>query len=672
MVFNMKKYLIIITLLFVFLFSSNTVKASGNPSEMYSYKDYVIDAYHVDIKVNENNTFDITEKITAYFNVPKHGIFRTIPLRNEVTREDGTTTKNRVQITNLEVSDEVKTSRENGNYKLQIGSPNYTFTGKKIYTISYNYNIGKDPLKDKDEFYYNIIGTEWDTYIGNVTFSITMPKEFDKSKLGFSAGVFGTVGTDKINYSVDGNVITGSYNIFLSSGEGLTVRLELPEGYFVGAGYKVKTTDYLLFIIPLICLIISYMIWKEYGKDEQVVETVEFYPPEGLNSLEVGQLYKGKADKEDVVSLLIYLANKGYIQIVETSETELWSERKKFMITKLKPYDGNNENEKLFLEGLFKSPTSVNLTKVKELMQFAQMSGEKLSFAQALNNTVEETEKTTVTKEDLYDSFYITVNKILRNINCKENKNKIFEKKASSKKVLIILTILVSLLTTIAIPTLEYGGIEQMLGSLFLMMFYLPFYIVAFSNWKFGIVRIFIILFIMGHSLAFFSVMPIAQAIIDSTLYLISTIFGLACLVGMILCLKYLPKRTKYGNEMLGRIKGFKDFLETAEKEKLEAMVLKNPTYFYDILPYTYVLGVSDKWISKFESIAMEAPDWYDSPHGFDSLNFGRFIDNTMTSASRAMTSRPSSDSGGGSSFGDFSGGGSSGGGSGGGGGGSW
>lgn len=41
------------------------------PSEniKYSSYDYVIDKYNVDIKVNENNTFDITETINTYYNV---------------------------------------------------------------------------------------------------------------------------------------------------------------------------------------------------------------------------------------------------------------------------------------------------------------------------------------------------------------------------------------------------------------------------------------------------------------------------------------------------------------------------------------------------------------------------------------------------------------------------
>ena len=60
---------------------------SLTPSKNYKYKsyDYVIDKYDVNVVVNENNVFEITETITAYFNVPKHGIYRTIPLKNTIS-----------------------------------------------------------------------------------------------------------------------------------------------------------------------------------------------------------------------------------------------------------------------------------------------------------------------------------------------------------------------------------------------------------------------------------------------------------------------------------------------------------------------------------------------------------------------------------------------------------
>lgn len=105
--------------------------------------------------------------------------------------------------------------------------------GAVNYVISYDYVLGADTLDDADEFYYNIIGTEWDTYIEDASFTITMPKEFDSDKLGFSTGSYGAEGTTNISYSAEGNTITGKILRTLYPYEGVTARLELPNGYFV-------------------------------------------------------------------------------------------------------------------------------------------------------------------------------------------------------------------------------------------------------------------------------------------------------------------------------------------------------------------------------------------------------------------------------------------------------
>ena len=610
--------------------SNNEVVDSKTITNTIGNGEYAITKYHIDMKVNENNTFDMNEQITAYFNIAKHGIFRSLPLKNTINRIDGTSSNNRAKITNVEVNNNYTTYKENGNYVIKIGSASSTLTGEQLYTVKYNYNIGKDPSKDYDELYFNLIGTEWDTTISNFTFTITMPKEFDESKLGFSLGSLGSTNNTDINYTVNGNVITGSCNRVVKSGEALTVRMELPEGYFVGANNGgVGILTYLLFIFPIIFVGLSFLLWKKYGKDDQIVETVEFYPPEGFNSLEIGYLYKGQAGNQDVVSLLIYLANKGYIKISETDEKTLFSTKKGFKITKQKEYDGNNINEKIFLNGLF--------TKLSE-----------------------------VTSTDLYDNFYITMGRILGNINNKENKNKIFEKAASGKTIFIILMIIATFCLITIPPILEFSEPT-------LIIFALLFPGIGFSvlfGMLFGKTPIPVKIFGLIWGLGFggmpwaFIVLP---TLLEEKIYLYGYIVGIICVIGMVMCVKYLPKRTPYGNQMLGKLRGFKNFLETAEKQKLETLVMQDPQYFYNILPYTYVLGVSDKWISKFETIALQAPNWYDSGTAFNMVSFGAFMNSTMTSASSAMSSSPSSDSGGGSS-----GGGSSGGGSGGGGGGSW
>lgn len=665
-------------------------------SNISSNSEYHIDKYNIVINVNENNIFDITETIDTQFNILKHGIFRKIPIKNSITRLDGTKYTNRAQIFDVSVNKKYSTSYEGSNYVIKIGDPNVTVSGKQSYTIKYKYNIGKDNSKNYDELYFNLIGPEWDTDIKNVTFTINMPKEFDKTKLGFSSGTLGSTNSDYVTYEIDGNKITGSYNNVLSPGEAFTVRLELPDGYFVNAGLKLNKDIYLLIGIPIICLLFSFFLWSKYGKDEPVVETVEFYPPKGLNSLDVGFIYKGRAENKDVTSLLIGLANKGYIQIIDnkietkklnksvnatekvselqkkieeerrrnpnspkikyyqnmldiyldidkpidygkygvSSQVKRLNSKAKFVIRKIKDYDGTNYQERTFMEGLF-SYGSIE-----------------------------------VTNNDLYNSFYITNNRILQSINNNQNKGKIFNPSSRKMSIWVIVLLFIAIISCVSIITLNHGGTEDLIMTLFLIGFYSIFYGVGIFVPMPLPFKIYWLGFTMVHSAAFFSTTVIGQVIFIEPVYLITTILLIICIIGMICCVKIMPKRTKYGNEMYGKIKGFRNFLEKAEKDRLEAMVTSNPSYFYDILPYTYVLGVSSKWIKKFEDIHLQAPDWYNGSSTFDYVAFSSFINSTMTSAQSAMSSSPSSS--GGSSGGGFSGGGSSGGGSGGGGGGSW
>lgn len=154
----------------------------------------------------------------------------------------------------------------------------------------------------------------------------------------------------------------------------------------------------------------------------------------------------------------------------------------------------------------------------------------------------------------------------------------------------------------------------------------------------------------------------------QNNISLITYFLGVMTMFVIAIFFKYMPKRTEFGIKILGKISGFKNFLERAEKQKLESLVMSEPYYFYDILPYTYALGVSDKWISQFESILLEQPNWYNTSNSFNIVSFSTSMDRIITSISTTS----SSGSGGSSSGSSSSGGGSSGGGSGGGGGGSW
>lgn len=588
----------------------------------HSNEPYEIMNYDVNMKVNEDNSYDVTEKIDVYFNEERHGIKRTLPLTNKVMSDDGER-KVRAKITHESVNEPYMVSYENNDMILKIGSSNDMVTGLKEYVIKYTYSIGMDKLKDKDEFYYNIVGTNWNTLIDKVTFTIDMPKKFDGVP-GFSVGSYGTSGYDEglLKYNVDGKTITGSYNGILDKGEGINIRLSLPDGYFVAA--KKSLFEYLIFIIPIILALASFILRKKFLKNDLVVDEVSFYPPEGLNSLETGFIYKGSASKKDVTSLLIYLANKGYIKIEEEKKKKIC--KKSYKIIKVKDYDGENENEKTFMDGLFKT-------------------------------------KNEVTINDLRNNFYTTTNKIISNINKEENKEKIFEKGSMNKRnIILVLAVLTYCVFTIP-PLVSYGeNVNIMIDLLFPISGYLIF--VMFFDRKDNPDYITVSIMFLSMFCLFPWLTITLPAVLYDPFYLIETIIGFILLIFMTFIYMKGAKRTKYGLETLGKLRGFKNFLENAEKDELEGLVEKNPEYFYDILPYTYVLGVSDKWIKKFEEINVAAPNWYTGYNSFVFYDFMDSFDDMMRQSNSAISSAPSSSSGGsGPSGGGFSGGGSGGGG---------
>lgn len=598
--------------------------------------DYDITKYDVEIVVDEHNKYSIKENIDTYFNVSKHGIVRRIPLYNNIIRQDGIRERNRVLISNVHVNEEFASSRENNNYVLKIGSADKTINGKHSYSISYDYDIGLDKNNKYDELYFNIIGTNWDTDISNVTFKITMPKEFDASKLGFSYGEYGESNTDNISYDVDGNVITGSFDGTLLAGEGLNVRMELPEGYFIRKSVGSSLLECWYYIIPILGVIVAYVVWKNYGKDDQVVDVVSFYPPENMNSLDVAFAKKGSVNSNDAVSLLVYLASKGYIKIVEDKKS-----KSRFTIQKVKEYDGNNKEEELFFRGLFK--------KVWD----------------------------SISSDELNESFYLTINSILTKKNSTANRKEIFNSKSSNKRYILFLFMLITSSLSTIIPALGYKLSDVIFSIIICNLIGIVALIIVgiiYDNncTKKGLNSAlgFAFFFVLALAVANFTIIGFEYIYYD-TVYLIGFILCMVCTYLIYFFYLIVTKRTEYGNKVLGEVNGFKKFLETAEKDKLESLVHDDPSYFYNILPYAYVLGVSDAWIKQFEGIAIAPPDWYESADTFDYYRFNRSLNRTIHSASRVMNSVPQS-SGGSSSGGGFSGGGFSGGGSGGGGGSSW
>jgi uncharacterized membrane protein len=123
----------------------------------------------------------------------------------------------------------------------------------------------------------------------------------------------------------------------------------------------------------------------------------------------------------------------------------------------------------------------------------------------------------------------------------------------------------------------------------------------------------------------------------------------------------FMPCKTLKGAEAKWYAIGFKDYLQVAEKFRLEANV--DPNIFDKYLSYAIVLNVASKWAERFSDIYKEPPDWYVSSNisSYSFIHFSSNLTGMTNSFSSVLPSSPSSSgSGGGGSAGGGGGGGSS------------
>lgn len=136
--------------------------------------------------------------------------------------------------------------------------------------------------------------------------------------------------------------------------------------------------------------------------------------------------------------------------------------------------------------------------------------------------------------------------------------------------------------------------------------------------------------------------------------------------IGLLIIGQYMPKKSLLGMEAYQQLAGYRMFMQTVERPRLEQLIKEDPHYFDKSLPYAMVFDIADNWSEKFEALHVPPPEWYGSRSGqFTSAQFMRQFSHATKDIGNTFTSMPSKS--GSSSGGSFSGGGFGGGG-----GGSW
>ncbi|HCC23070.1 TPA: hypothetical protein DF272_02720 [Candidatus Falkowbacteria bacterium] len=290
--------------------------------------DWVIEAFDAVYQVKDDGTIEVTETILADFHEEKHGIFRSIPIEYKDTQ--GFNYK--LRISNVSVTNEVGDNypiadRGSNPFYLKIGDPDVTLTGKHIYVIQYTIDRGIRFFTDHDEFYFNITGSEWDTYIAAASATI----KFDPVAVSEThwACYFGSPGNDS-----EGCVLTGQTDSELhfainrplmnAENEDFTVVVWLPKGAVppLTLSQQVKywiLDNWGLFIAPIVFLLMFYLWWRK-GHDPKFTKTViaQYDEDPALSPLLANVILKDATFSSRALSAeIVYLAAHGYMTITE-------------------------------------------------------------------------------------------------------------------------------------------------------------------------------------------------------------------------------------------------------------------------------------------------------------------------------------------------------------------
>jgi uncharacterized membrane protein len=275
-----------------------------------------------------------------------------------------------------------------------------------------------------------------------------------------------------------------------------------------------------------------------------------------------------------------------------------------------------------------------------------------------------------VTVKELENKFYPTVDAVTKDVNSRVKQ--LYDSKSIAVSILFaLLGALLMGLTPIIVSKILVSSKLFVFECLIMIIPTFIIYALAESVMynKLKLSRKKIILYMLGIAalaaiVTVFYVFIVPATLLDTASKIIVCIIGFAMAIFSV----QIISRTKDYTEKLNSIVGFRNFILFTEKDKLEAMLEENPQFYYDILPYAQVLGVTDKWEAKFAAITVQPPQWMSNPLGtyVEIAVINRSIRIMNGQMLVRMIARPSSSGmggGGHGSFGGFGGGGHGGGG---------
>jgi len=537
---------------------------------------FEVTSYDFVAKVNKDHSYEVEEKISV--NIPEQlqSIKFSIPSGN-------------FRISGLEVENAAYTTKKASEAStVSIMDTEKLSPGAHTYTIKYTIREFEDRDSNKDIFYFNVLLPEWKQPIGKVSIHVDFPDDFHWDDMQCYAGQFGVQDVNN-RISFEDSEANHSVNI---AGEkvpenfGITLKADLPEGYWVGALNGSWVIKAIVGIAAGMLALLAFL-WYIGGRDSKIERTHETKPIEGVQPFELGYIFNGEVDIRDVLQLLMYFGQKGYLSISEY-------EPKKYRIVRKKDPSGEEKHLRNAYGILFEDIYENRAIEMEDL-------GERLlSVRDAISDDV-------AAGHASPDSLPFT-------------------------QLSLILRMVGTVLAAIGLGAInavsykfEYLNVNYTESAIVALIAGAAIYFLckAFDrrdsssvddNRLIEIVAVFVIVAASAY---------VAIGVMRRTGNLIAAIcpFILALLGAFIVII--MRARGKDNAELVMRIRQLRNFIYHPTPKELLENHMADKNYYYEMLQYALAAGAEESWAISFLTLDVPEPKWYTDDiegHAFSNL----------------------------------------------------
>lgn len=286
------------------------------------------------------------------------------------------------------------TYEKNDHLVLRIGDPDKHARGTTLYKINYSVENVITFYGDRDEFFWDVNGTDWRVPISQTLAQVHVAPGLMANRQPHQVcytGVFGASSTEQ-DCTIDTRDNTDSETLIFSAGsfnagENLSVLLGFEPGTFYKNPWPGiwRLIGYGLGIgLPLTAIGIMWRRWYKYGRDPRGKGTIiaEYVPPKDLNAITSDVLLNERFRTSSLSSALIELATLGYIKIYETKKPNS-KDKSEYELELIKGVDELKLEQTALIRALFGQTTPSD-----ERIKLTDKSHKLATQAQALSSSV--------------------------------------------------------------------------------------------------------------------------------------------------------------------------------------------------------------------------------------------------------------------------------------------